>query len=371
MLAPTARSGQPGSVATQPITVISGGRALVGTDLRPVDDAVVVLRGDEIVAAGRASEVVPPSPANTIDATGTTVAPGFIDAHVHIGFAAPASVVVGGVTTVRDLAWPPERIWKLVARSRAPDFEGPRIVAAGQMLTAPGGYPLTASWAPAGTGRVVAGPGEAHAAVGEQADRGASVIKVALNPPAGPVLDGSTLAAIVSAAHQRGLRVTGHVHGLRELGKAMDAGVDELAHMLMSSEPIPDRLIEGMVDQHMTIVPTLAVRFGRDRRLAVDNLRRFSTAGGRVVYGTDLGNAGPRPGIDPREVKSMARAGMSPLDIIASATVESARYLELDRAGVLAPGMRADIVVLRGDATADIKALTRVEMVWKDGRLRT
>ncbi len=355
----------------EPSTVISGGRALIGPSLRPVDDAVVVLRGDEIVAAGRASEVVSPSPATTVDATGTTVAPGFIDAHVHIGFAGPASVVAGGVTTVRDLAWPPERIWPLVARSREPDFEGPRIIAAGQMLTVPGGYPLTASWAPAGTGRAVTDRGEAHAAVAEQADRGAAVIKVALNPPAGPVLDESTLAAIVSAAHQRGLRVTGHVHGLAELRKAVDAGVDELAHMLMSPESIPDRLLERMVDQDMTIVPTLAVRFGRDRRVAVDNLRRFVVAGGRVVYGTDLGNAGPRPGIDPREVKSMARAGMSPLDTIASATVESARYLELDRAGALAPGMRADIVVLRGDATADVKALTRVEKVWKGGRLRT
>lgn len=356
---------------SQPITVISGGRALIGPALHPVDDAVVVVRGDEIVAAGRATEVVHPSTATRVDATGTTLAPGFIDAHVHIGFAAPSSVVVGGVTTVRDLAWPPERIWKLVERARAPDFDGPRILAAGQMLTAPGGYPLVAGWAPPQTGRVVADPSEAPAAVAEQADRGAAVVKVALNPPAGPVLDASTLAAIVSAGHRRGLRVTAHIHGLAELRKAVDAGVDELAHMLMSSELIPDRLIERMVDQDMTIVPTLAVRFGRDRRIAVDNLRRFITAGGRVVYGTDLGNAGPRPGIDPLEVKHMARAGMSSLAIIASATTESARYLGLDRTGMLAPGMRADIVALRGDATTDVNALTRVEMVWRDGRLRT
>jgi imidazolonepropionase-like amidohydrolase len=343
---------------------------LIGPALGPVDDAVIVLRGAEIAAAGRAGEVVPPSPATTVDATGTTVAPGFIDAHVHIGLAAPASVVASGVTTVRDLAWPPERIWRLVERARAVDFPGPRIVAAGQMLTAPGGYPLTASWAPAGTGRSVAGPDEAPQAVAEQADKGATVIKVALNPPAGPVLDASTLAAIVSAAHRRRLRVTGHVHGLTELRKAVDAGVDELAHMLMSTEAIPDDLLRRMVEREMTIVPTLAVRFGRDRRGAVDNLRRFLAAGGRVVYGTDLGNAGPRPGIDPREVNAMARAGMSPPDIIASATVESARYLGLDSTGVLAPGRRADIVVLRGDATRDVKALTRVEKVWRDGLLR-
>jgi imidazolonepropionase-like amidohydrolase len=343
---------------------------LLGPALRPRDDAMVVLRRDEIVAAGTADEVVLPRDVRTVDATGTTVVPGFIDAHVHIELAAPGSVVASGVTTVRDLGWPPDRIWKLVERSRGGDFPGPRIVAAGQMLTAPGGYPLSAGWAPAGTGRVVAGPGEAPGAVAEQADRGATVIKVALNPPAGPVLDASTLAAIVSAAHRRNLRVTGHVHGLAELRKAVDAGVDELAHMLMSTEAVPDGLLRRMVDQDMTIVPTLAVRFGRDRRIAVDNLRRFIAAGGRVVYGTDLGNAGPRPGIDPREVRAMARAGMSPLEIIASATVESARYLELDDSGVLAPGKHADIVLLRGDAITDVKALTRVEKVWRRGRLR-
>ena len=342
---------------------------MLGPALRPYDDAVVVLGRDEIVAAGTADEVVLPRDVRTVDATGTTVAPGFIDAHVHIGLAPPGSVVASGVTTVRDLAWPPDRIWKLVERSRAGDFSGPRIVAAGQMLTAPGGYPLSAAWAPPGTGRAVAGPTEAPPAVADQADRGATVIKVALNPPAGPVLDASTLAAIVSAAHRRSLRVTGHVHGLTELRKAVDAGVDELAHMLMSTEAIPEGLLRRMVDQDMTIVPTLAVRFGRDRRIAVDNLRRFIAAGGRVVYGTDLGNAGPRPGIDPREVKAMARAGMSPLDIIASATVESARYLELDATGVLGPGKLADIILLRGDATTDVKALTRVEKVWRSGRL--
>jgi imidazolonepropionase-like amidohydrolase len=239
------------------------------------------------------------------------------------------------------------------------------------MLTAPGGYPLAAGWAPQETGRPVADPAEASEAVVEQVERGAAVIKIALNPPAGPVLHEATLRAIVTAAHENGRRVTGHVHGLSELRKAVDAGVDELAHMLMSQERIPDSLLELMVRQDITVVPTLAVRFGRDRRKAIDNTRRFLAAGGRVVYGTDLGNAGPRPGIDPREVKAMTSAGMSPTEIIASATVESARYLGLERAGVLAPGMRADIVALQGDAVATAKALTRVVMVWRDGRLRT
>lgn len=371
LLALTGCSGEPSSVVTGDSTVISGGRALLGEALRPVDDAVVVVHEGEIVAAGRAEDIDVPAGARRVDASGTTLVPGFIDAHVHIGFAAPRRVLAGGVTTVRDLAWPPRLIWELVERSERDGFDGPSIIAAGQMLTAPGGYPLAAGWAPQETGRPVADPAEASGAVAEQVERGAAVIKIALNPPAGPVLDGATLRAIVTAAHESGRRVTGHVHGLSELRKAVDAGVDELAHMLMSQERIPDSLLELMVRKDMTIVPTLAVRFGRDRRIAIDNTRRFLAAGGRVVYGTDLGNAGPRPGIDPREVKAMTQAGMSPTEIIASATVESARYLGLERSGVLAPGMRADIVALQGDAVATAKALTRVVMVWRDGRLRT
>jgi imidazolonepropionase-like amidohydrolase len=115
-------------------------------------------------------------------------------------------------------------------------------------------------------------------------------------------------------------------------------------------------------------VPTLSIRFGRDHPIAVDNLARFFSAGGNVIYGTDLGNDGPKPGIDRREVSAMNKAGMSPRDVIASATVSSARYLGLETRGVLAAGMDADIVAVDGDPLRDVTALTHVRMVWREGR---
>ncbi len=277
-------------------TTISGATVLLGHDLRPE-------RVDLMIDGGHIAAVGPDLPASeaTVEATGYLLVPGFIDAHVHIGFVDPGDVVRGGVTTVRDLAWPPADIWPLVADSARPDFNGPRIIAAGQMLTAPGGYPTTAGWAPPGTGLEVNSPSEAMAAVARQAEAGAAVIKVALNPPAGPVLDDATLAAIVSAASERNLKVTGHVHGLDQLEKALDSKMDELAHMLMSEEEIPPRTIERMVATGMVVVPTLSVREGRDLELAIQNLTTFIKSGGEVVYGTDLGNEGPRPGIDARE----------------------------------------------------------------------
>jgi imidazolonepropionase-like amidohydrolase len=124
-----------------------------------------------------------------------------------------------------------------------------------------------------------------------------------------------------------------------------------------------------MVDANMGIVPTLSVREGRDLRTAIDNLSRFVAAGGRIVYGTDLGNAGPQPGIDPLETRAMSAAGMSARDIIRSATVTAAEQMGLDDRGVLEIGRRADIVGIRTGGALDVGALTAVEVVIRSGRV--
>jgi imidazolonepropionase-like amidohydrolase len=349
---------------TAALTVLLADRILAGPKLKSMSGAPVTIDGDHIVAVGGP----PPDVLDTVALSGTTLMPGFIDAHVHIAFADAGAVVRGGVTTARDLAWRPDEIWPLVERSKEDAFDGPRLVAAGQMLTVAGGYPMETGWAPEGTGRVVDGTTDAADAVDEQVNAGAVVIKVALNEAAGPTLPPGDLAAIVRAAHARRLAVSGHVTGLDELNKALDAELDELAHMLMSNEEIPPPTIARMVTQGMVVVPTLACRFGNDQDTAIENLSRFLHEGGRVVYGTDLGNEGPSPGIDGREIEAMAGAGMSGHQIIASATVDSARWLNLRETGVIAPGARADLVAVAGDPLANPAALTEVVGVWRGGR---
>jgi imidazolonepropionase-like amidohydrolase len=349
-------------------TAIINATCLAGRELEPLRDSVIVLAGEAIRAVGSAADVKPPPGAVVVDARGLTLVPGFIDAHVHIGLADPRAVVAGGVTTVRDLGWPPARIWPLVGRSQSPAFEGPSIVAAGQILTAPGGYPARAGWAPEATALEVDGLHSARDAVRRTAEAGACAIKVALDPSAGPTLESRVLRTIVDAAHERGLGVAAHVSGLDQLEVALACGVDELAHMLLSRQTIPRRLMERMVSQEMRIVPTLATFFGRGRRIALSNLRGFVRAGGCVVYGTDLGNAGPRPGIDRREVTGMLAAGMASRDVLASATVVAAKWTGVARAGSIEEGNVADIVAVEGDPLRDARAVTNVRLVWRRGR---
>jgi imidazolonepropionase-like amidohydrolase len=346
-------------------TVIRNANVLWGQELRLVERTALVVDGGRI--SGTDGGAATPG-AEIVDAAGMLVLPGFVDAHVHIGFAEPGEVLRRGVTTVRDLGWPPRNVFSLASASAAPGFDGPLILAVGPIHTAPRGYPTRAAWAPPGTGYEVSSPEEARTAVRRVAESGAAAVKFALNPPVGPVLDRDTLRALVDAAHDAGLIATGHVHGLDELRKALDCGADELAHMLMSDDEIPDPLLRDMVAAEMTIVPTLSVRFGRDREIAVANLARWRAAGGRVVYGTDLGNEGPGPGIDATEVRAMADAGYEPLEIVRAATVDAARHLRLEAKGVIEGGRDADLVAVPADALEDAPALADVRMVWREGR---
>ncbi len=344
---------------------IHGSEVLLGPDL-------VATSTDVLLEAGQiafiSDSIDASSDTEVIDATGMTLIPGFIDAHVHIDFYDPADVLAGGVTSVRDLGWPLERIMELAAASKEADFEGPLILAAGAMLTAPRGYPTRATWAPEGTGWEVATAREAEDAVEKLAASGATVIKVALAPEVGPTLDVELLRTIVELARGRELNVTAHISGLDELHKALEAGVDELAHMLMGPERIPQETIERMVAEGMVVVPTLSIRAGRERDVGIANLAEFLEAGGRVVYGTDLGNEGPRPGIDGSEIEAMVDAGMTLKDVLRSGTSDAAVHLGLANKGVIARGKDADLVLLGGNPLVDARALGRVEQVWRAGR---
>ena len=162
---------------------------------RVLEPGAVLIRGDDIVAVGAGLDA---DAAHTIELGDATILPGFIDLHVHTREPVLAR---GGVTTARDLGaeralLPPRRTWPL------------RVLAAGPIVTAPGGYPI-----PTGGQRIaleVGGEVRARAAVRDLARRGASVIKIALETGGGgPVLTADEVRAVVDEAHRHDLDVSG------------------------------------------------------------------------------------------------------------------------------------------------------------------
>lgn len=230
----------------------------------------------------------------------------FTDHHVHLDLVDPATVASGGLARVLDLG------------SAGPVPAGSvEVVRAGKMLTAVGGYPSTRPWAVGGLFREV-GPEDVDAAVAEQIASGAAVIKIALNRDAGPVWRDEVLSAVISCAHAAGRRVVAHVEGAGQAERAFAAGADAFAHAPFS-ETLDPALVAAMASR-MTWISTLRIHAGPDRSHALGNVRRFHATGGRILYGTDMGNGPASGGIEPDELGLLLDAGLSRDDLLAALT---------------------------------------------------
>ena len=361
------------------VIALTGGTVIDATGAEPIGDAVVLISEGKIIAVGPAGDIEIPSGAKTVDVGGCTVLPGFFNAHVHRAYdeAALQRWARGGVTTVRDLGGNADELVRF--REEHPQTpQMARLVAAGPLITAIGGYPI-AQWGGHRTALQVATVDEAVAGVAELLDRGAGIIKIALErgdiwQPAErfPVLTSEQALAIVVAAHGRGTVVSAHITSWVDVELALDAGVDDIAHMAGDSE-IPDELIARVVEAGTVWVPTLELWHNANERLgaiAVANLRRFVEAGGTVALGTDF--AGYRgyfdDGMPIREIRWMREAGMTPMQIIVAATANAARVSNIaNQVGTLEAGKVADILVVRGDPLADLETLLDVRLVMREG----
>lgn len=256
------------------------------------------------------------------------VLPPFIDHHVHVELVDPDPIVALGIAAVVDLGASPS-----VVAARAARDGLPAVAFAGAFLTAVGGYPSDRPWRPEGSVRELAAveggdgdrrdhtalPDSIEAAVDEQHAFGASVVKVVLNADAGPVFDRATLEAVVTAAHARSLPVAVHAEGAGTARLAIEAGVDALVHTPWT-ERLDDELIARAAARQAWI-STLAIHardFGDSPELAcaIDNLARFHAAGGRVLYGTDLGNGELPAGVNAVELALLERAGLEASDLV-------------------------------------------------------
>jgi imidazolonepropionase-like amidohydrolase len=331
-------------------TLIVGSRVFDGE--RMLSANAVLVAGGKVVAvgsraslAGRAKKV--------IAFRNATLLPGFIDLHVHAESRASLKL---GVTTIRNLGEP------LLGLPPSPDKPGwQRVRSAGPIVSVPGGYPEV-YWG----GDIqadVTSPANAADVVNMLVDHGADLIKIAIEtgPGTWPTLSLDEVKAIVAAAHARGRIVTAHVTDPSEAREALDGAVDELAHT-PCGEPAAD-LMRELAARGVRLVATLDVE--KSCPFKVANARSFAQAGGTILYGTDFSLV--PPGIDVREAKLLAQAGLSPVQVLAAATSKAGAELG-EELGVLKPGAPADVLVVRGDPRKNLGALGRILAVVAGGK---
>src|SRR5262249_52441282 len=212
------------------------------------------------------------------------------------------------------------------------------------------GYP-SRSWGADGFALFVGSVESAAAAVRALAVDGVDVIKIALEPGAAgwPVPPPPGVRAAVGTAHDLGLPVVAHALAADLVTRALDAGIDELAHTPVErlTEPLVDRIAAAGIP----VVSTLHTLFYSGQgQTAAANAADLHRAGVPLVYGTDLGNAGTRPGVDPRELDRLAATRPGRLGALRAATAGPARAAGLPgRPGRIEPGRPAELVLLSGD----------------------
>ena len=344
------------------------GTVWTGGEAAPVDGLVIVDGSGRVDRIGPAAQVAVPEGLPVFGGTGHWIGPGLIDAHVHLAFAAVPPLSTG-LVAVRDLGAPATVARAVRTGHRRPAEGQPVVAVAGQIVTAPRGYP-SATWGRNGFAAFVADPGQARVVVQGLATT-VDVIKIALEPgPTGwPVPDPTTVRAVVEAAHSAGLRVVAHALRAAMVGRAVDAGVDELAHT--PTERLSPDLVERIAAAGIGVVSTLQTFFSSGHGAsAAANAADLVQAGVDLRYGTDLGNTGTRPGVDPRELDRLADAGLGRLGALRAATEAAAAAPGIrGRTGRLRPGEPAALVMLPGDPLCEPGLWSTVEAVVADGRL--
>jgi len=349
------------------------GAMIDGLGGTPVADGVMVIRDGKIEAVGPRGRVSIPPGSRVIDVRGGTVLPGVINAHVHIrsNMALLKEWARAGVTSVRDVGGPENYAG---AGENNRDSHWARLVTAGPMISVPGGYP-SVPWGSTDMVAVVS-PEDAYRKANRQLDKGADIIKIAVEHGSVfgmdiPSLTTEEVSSVVRAAHERGTRVSVHLLASADLAQSLESEVDDIAHMVV--DDVPDSLLKTMVEKDVYWEPTLELWHNVGRGFgpkAIQNLAKFVRAGGKIALGTDFGgyNTPFELGMPIKEMLWMQEAGMTNMQIIVSATRNAAHVCNLDgQLGTLEPGKIADILVVIGDPLNDIKALGNPLLVIRNG----
>lgn len=389
-------------------TAIVGGKLIDVATGASIDNAVILLEGGLIKATGRSGELAIPKDYTVIHAEGKTILPGLWDMHAHFEQAewGPA-YLAAGVTTVRDCGNEFEYINAIQGAIDGGKGIGPHILKAG-IVDGPGAM---------GLGIIRAStPAEAVAVVKKYKDNGFVQIKIysSITP--------EVLKAVCQEAHRQGLTVTGHIPEGMTIQQGVEDGMDMVNHVqyvysvMKTNEgrsvdvnDSANQRVFRFLKEHGTVMdPTLGV-FEMVFRSTKDDITQMEPAfyslplplqtlfksvgmppakaiqfkpilegmgrivkalhdqGIPIVAGTDMGF--PGYSLD-RELELYVAAGLTPLEAIQTATLVPAQVMKQDKVtGTIAPGHRADLIIVEGNPLVRIRDIRNVRMVVKDGQV--
>ena len=412
--------GKPGEQTGKGTVVLKAARIIEGTGKSPINNGVIVIKDDKIVAVGTSQSVKIPADAKVIDLGDATLMPGFIDAHTHIigrvlgdaegqnalfrdynSFGAILAVnnaqktLMSGFTTIRNVG--AGNFDDLAIRKAINDgwIAGPRMLTAGHSIGITGGHCDENGYKPGmadgdfKTG-IADGVDQVRAAVRYQIKYGADVIKTCAT--GGVLSEGDAVGvqqysfeemkAMVDEAKQHERKVAAHAHGTEGIKVATRAGVASIEHgsfldeegaklmkkngtflvpTLMAGEAVENLakkgFLKGLIAEKSYAAAT-AMRNAIKIAIANDVMIALGTDSGVIPHGTN-----------GHEFTLMVEwGGMKPLDAITAGTLNGAKLLGIDKTtGSLEVGKYADIVAVKGNPLENIKLLENVDFVMKNG----
>ena len=395
------------------VKAFTGATVIDGSGKPAISNATVLVRDGKVEAVGPSSKVKAPAEAQIVDVAGKFIIPGMISTHVHIsdvnGLKPPAYTEENtlrqlgvfaryGITTVWSLGGEKEPAYKAREMQNSPSLDRARIYLAGEVIV----------------GKT---PQEARDMVAKIAATKPDVIKIRVDDMLGTAekMKPDVYKAVIEEAHRRGLRVAAHIFYLDDAKQLLRDGADVIAHSVRDKE-IDAEFLSLMKKRNVPYCPTLTREistfayeskpaffsdpfFLREADPAVvaqlqepkrqeamhnsktaqgykaalptaeKNLKKAQDAGLTIVLGTDAGPSANRfeGYFEHLEMEMMAQSGLTPAQILRSATVNAARAMKVDGIGSLAKGNWADLVVLDKDPLADIRNTKTISAVYTAG----
>lgn len=384
------------------VLVLKSGRVLDATSTE-IREATVVTQGKKIVALLEPGDYSFPEEAEVIDISGKTLMPGLIELHSHLTYYEQDPELVNnpadgalrgverlrfylesGITTVRDVASLNDAIFRLKDWVNAGRLPGPRIYAAGQLITGTGGHgaegrSVVAPDDPVASVREASGPDDWREAVREQFKRGADLIKLSSH------YNLEEIQAAVDEAHALGLRVTVDAE-TQYIAMAVEAGADSIEHPLPRGNNVVKQMARKGIASVPTIVPydiildsmggyygSTSRRFTLNKNTTRDMLKKLHKAGVKLGIATDLVWNWFRylPNAYIHELQTFVDVlGYTPVEALVAATRTNAEILGMDdKLGTLEAGKLADLIVIDGKPDQVLTDLANIDMVIRDGRV--